>query len=125
VHAGANYIVSALLCTPREGDQHHLIKADFLTGSSNSNETLYVSLVRPTDKGVETLHTFNPKMTYSIFGDEETVFGYKDLRMKLRFNISDMRPGTQVLYTTRFKQVGDTQPTDIREVLEPYLPASE
>ena len=64
-------------------------------------------------------------MTYSIFGDEETVFGYQGLKINLRYNISDMRPGVQITYTKKFKPIGDTSPTDLKTVLEPYLPKSE
>ena len=61
-------------------------------------------------------------MTYSIFGEEETIFGYQGLKINLRYNACDMRPGLQIMYTKKFKTVGETRPTDLKEVLEPYLP---
>jgi histone acetyltransferase 1 len=64
-------------------------------------------------------------MTYSIFGEEETIFGYQGLKINLRYNACDMRPGLQIVYTKKFKTVGETSPTDVKEVLEPYLPKSE
>lgn len=70
----------------------------------------------------KTLHTFNPKMTYSIFGDDERIFGYKGLKVDLRYNASDMRPNLQVSYDKKFKTVGETEATDVKELLEPYLP---
>ena len=63
-------------------------------------------------------------MTYSIFGEEEQVFGYKGLKINLRFNAHDMRPQLQVLYTKKFKAVGETEPTDVNGILEEYLPKS-
>jgi histone acetyltransferase 1 len=94
-------------------------------GSANSNNAVNISLVTPGESGIKTLHTFNPKMTYSIFGDEETIFGYQGLKVNLRYNACDMRPGVQIVYTKRFKTIGETSPTDLRSVLEPYLPKSE
>ena len=70
----------------------------------------------------KTLHTFNPRMTYSIFGDDERIFGYKGLKINLRYNASDMRPNVQVSYTRKFPAVGETEATDVKELLEPFLP---
>lgn len=95
------------------------------TGSTESNDAINISLVTPGDGGLKTLHSFNPKMTYSIFGDEETIFGYQGLKINLRYNACDMRPGMQIMYTKKFKTVGETSPTDLKEILEPYLPKSE
>ena len=64
-------------------------------------------------------------MTYSIFGDEERIFGYQGLKINLRYNACDMRPGLQISYKKKFKAVGETHPTDLKEVLEPYLPKSK
>lgn len=61
-------------------------------------------------------------MTYSIFGDEEQIFGYKGLKINLRYNTSDMRPNLQIMYNKKFKAVGDTEPTDVKAVLEDFLP---
>jgi hypothetical protein len=96
-----------------------------LIGSTESNDAVNISLVTPSDGGIKTLHSFNPKMTYSIFGDEETIFGYQGLKINLRYNACDMRPGLQITYTKKFKTVGETSPTDLKEVLEPYLPKGE
>ena len=64
-------------------------------------------------------------MTYSMFGEEETIFGYQGLKINLRYNACDMRPSLQIMYTKRFKTVGETAPTDLKLLLEPYLPKSE
>ncbi len=61
-------------------------------------------------------------MSYSIFGDEESIFGYQGLKINLRYNACDMRPGLQITYNKKFKQVGETGPTDLKAILEPYLP---
>jgi histone acetyltransferase 1 len=64
-------------------------------------------------------------MSYSIFGDEEQIFGYKGLKINLRYNASDMRPNFQIMYNKKFKAVGDTEPTDVKAVLEDFLPKGQ
>lgn len=63
-------------------------------------------------------------MTYSIFGDEEQIFGYQGLKINLRYNVCDMRPNLQINYGKKFKTVGETEPTDIKAVLDDFLPKS-
>lgn len=63
-------------------------------------------------------------MTYSIFGEEEQIFGYKGLRIDLKFNAHDMRPNLQILYTRKFKAVGETEATDVKATLQDFLPKS-
>ncbi|KAG9243816.1 acyl-CoA N-acyltransferase [Calycina marina] len=94
--------------------------------SSNSTEALQLSLIAPKFENgirkVETLYTFEPLMTYSIFGDEESIFGYKGLKIQLRFGATDMRPNLHVFYTKKFKAVGDTEADDLKLKLEELLP---
>ncbi|PMD41013.1 histone acetyltransferase type B [Hyaloscypha variabilis F] len=90
--------------------------------SSNSNDAVYISLVAPGEGGTKAIHTFNPKFTYPIFGDEERIFGYQGLKINLRYNSCDMRPSLQISYTKKFKTVGETSPTDLKAILEPFLP---
>jgi histone acetyltransferase 1 len=96
-----------------------------IIGSSNSNDAVHISLVAPGEGGTKAIHTFNPKFTYPIFGDEERIFGYQGLKINLRYNACDMRPGLQISYTKKFKTVGETSPTDLKAVLEPFLPKSK
>lgn len=95
------------------------------TGSADSNRALNISLVTTGAQGLETLHAFNPEMTYSIFGETETIFGYQGLKINLRYHASDMRPNLQITYNRKFKPVGETSPTDLKAILEPVLPKSE
>ncbi|ESZ94902.1 hypothetical protein SBOR_4694 [Sclerotinia borealis F-4128] len=90
--------------------------------STDSNDAIYISLVTPSAGGTTSLHTFNPKFTYPIFGEEESIFGYQGLRINLKYNACDMRPGVQITYNKKFKAVGDIEPTNLKAVLEPFLP---
>jgi histone acetyltransferase 1 len=95
------------------------------TGSTDSNKAVNISLVTPGAEGLKTLHSFNPKMTYAIFGEEESIFGYQGLKINLRYNACDMRPGLQITYSKKFKTVGETNPTDLKPILEEFIPKSE
>ncbi|KAG9237136.1 acyl-CoA N-acyltransferase [Amylocarpus encephaloides] len=86
--------------------------------SADSNEATHISLATPG----HVLHTFNPKFTYPIFGEEERIFGYQGLKINLKYHASDMRPVLQVTYNKKFKAVGDTEPTDLKKILEDFLP---
>ncbi|RFU29980.1 hypothetical protein B7463_g6347, partial [Scytalidium lignicola] len=90
--------------------------------SADSNNAVIISLVAPSEGGTKVLHSFNPKMTYSIFGDEERIFGYQGLRINLKYNACDMRPNLQVNYLKKFKSIGETEPTDVKAIVENYLP---
>lgn len=94
-------------------------------GSTDSNKAINISLVTPGATGLTTLHTFNPNNTYSIFGDEERIFGYQGLKINIRYNACDMRPSLQITYSKKFKTVGETSATDLKAVLEEYLPRSQ
>lgn len=56
--------------------------------SCNSTETLKLALVDA--DGTE--HPFEPVFTYPIFGDSETIYGYKNLAMSLKFDSSSLLP---------------------------------
>ncbi|KAF4624794.1 hypothetical protein G7Y89_g13376 [Cudoniella acicularis] len=91
------------------------IEADW---SADSTSAVNISLVAPG----KTLHTFHPKFTYSMFGEEERIFGYQGLKINLKFHVCDMRPVLQITYNKKFKAVGQTEPTDLKPILEEFLP---
>jgi len=97
-----------------------------LLGSTNANTATTISLVSPNyDSGahtVQTLHSFDPLVTYAIFGEEETIFGYKGLKINLKYGATDMRPGLQISYTKKFKTVGETEAQDLKTVFEDFMP---
>ncbi|OBT86133.1 hypothetical protein VE02_05426 [Pseudogymnoascus sp. 03VT05] len=90
--------------------------------STQSNDALHISLVRPENGASKTINTFHPKFTYPIFGEEESIFGYQGLKIHLRYNASDMRPNVLITYNKRFKAVGDVEPTDLKGLLADFLP---
>lgn len=90
--------------------------------SADANSVLELSLVEPTEDGLTTVTRFHPSFTYPLFGEEERIFGYQDLKISLRYHAPDMRPNVKVTFAKKFKTIGDTQPTDLDALLKEYLP---
>ena len=87
--------------------------------SSNSNECFTIELVRSDGSQAA---TFQPEFTYPIFGEQESIFGYRDLAITLKFAAHDLRPQLSVIYSEKFKELGEVKPTDIEEALKEFLP---
>lgn len=84
----------------------------------SSNDAITISLVAPSPDGLKSIAKFNPEFTYTIFGEEEQVFGYSDLKIDLRYRANDMRPHVQTSYKEKFKPLGSTEAMDITEMLK-------
>lgn len=98
----------------------------FLKGLASANDAIHISLLSPSDSGLQHIATFNPRHTYSIFGEDEQIFGYKDLKINLRYRANDMRPHLKTSYSKKFKAVGGPEPTEVAAILEDgnHLPKS-
>ncbi len=94
-------------------------------GSSDANQAVQLSLVQPGPTASKELVTFHPAFTYPIFGDEETIFGYQELNINIRFAAHDLHSNVQISWDKKFKTIGETKATDIKETLSPYLPESK
>ena len=84
----------------------------------DANEALAVKLLAPGASGLQPVASFHPNFTYSIFGEEEKIIGYKNPKIELRFRANDMRPNLKITHGGKLKPIGDTEPTDIRGILE-------
>ncbi|KAI9675429.1 MAG: histone acetyltransferase 1 [Caeruleum heppii] len=99
--------------------------ADTEEWTSDSNSALHISLLRPSTSDHPTiLATFNPVHTYPLFGEAQTIFGYRGLRVDLRFAAHDLRPNVEIAFEKRYKAVGETKALDVKEVLQDWLPGS-
>ena len=94
-----------------------------ISGSSNANEALAISLVQAGSDAPEILSTFHPQFTYPIFGEEESIFGYQGLHVNFRFAAHDLRPNLEISYRKKFEPVGDTKATEIQKTLKDWTPA--
>lgn len=70
------------------------LQPELWTSSSNQALTIYI-----TENGLATL--FQPNFTYPIFGDSETIFGYRDLVIYLCFDHCTFLPFLNVKYLAK------------------------
>ncbi|ORY69883.1 histone acetyltransferase type B catalytic subunit [Pseudomassariella vexata] len=96
--------------------------AELAIGTVDANEAITISLVTPTDNGLQMIESFHPKFTYAIFGEDERIFGYKGLKVALLYNANDMRPNLTVSCIRKFKTVGEVAAVDVAQVLKEFLP---
>ena len=97
------------------------------TGLVDSSEAFNLNLVRAGSGQDVFEEPFNPAFTYPIFGEDEKIFGYKDLKISLRFRANDMRPHVHTTYSKKLKPApGVEEPTDVVGVLDEghHLPKS-
>ncbi|KAL6716901.1 histone acetyltransferase 1 [Lecanora helva] len=90
--------------------------------STNANQAVEISIIQAGEQSPKSLSTFHPQFTYPIFGDEESIFGYQNLKINLRFSAHLLRPNLEILYDKKFKEVGDTKPENIEETLREWTP---
>ncbi|KAJ5805223.1 hypothetical protein N7474_011110 [Penicillium riverlandense] len=90
--------------------------------SCDANDAVHITVVQPGETKPKTLSTFHPQFTYPIFGDEERIFGYKGLIIRLRFAAHDLRPHIHISYDDRFRAIGDTAAVDLLGALKPFAP---
>lgn len=56
----------------------------------NSNDALQFKFVRKVEDLDDDKTTFKPVMTHQVFGDNETIFGYRELKVKLYYSASKL-----------------------------------
>ena len=98
--------------------------ADTTPGSTNANDAVTVSLIQPGTTQPEKLHCFHPKFTYPVFGEEESIFGYQDLEIDIRFAAHNLQANARISYGKKFETVGDTVALDLHKTLKEFLPSS-
>ncbi|TID15179.1 histone acetyltransferase type B [Venturia nashicola] len=74
--------------------------------------------------GKETMEAFPPTYTYAMFGEEEIIPGYKDLKIKLSFRANDLEPTVSIRYDQKVKPVNEEMKElmDIEGCLSSFLP---
>jgi histone acetyltransferase 1 len=81
----------------------------------DSNEALELSLLGPL--GSEPL-SFHPDYTYPIFGEAETIYGYKGLAINISFARWDMRAFLNVKWDQKINPALGIEAEDVREKLK-------
>jgi histone acetyltransferase 1 len=86
----------------------------------DANDALELSLHSPYDDAQKTFH---PSFTYPIFGEAESIYGYKGLKVRLGFASWDMRSWINVSWRQKLTQtIEGVEVDDVADILEEYLP---
>ncbi|KAK3671954.1 histone acetyltransferase 1 [Recurvomyces mirabilis] len=90
--------------------------------STNSTACTTIHLYNPTTN--TTTAFFQPEFTYPIFGEEEAIFGYRDLSIDITFAAHNLRPHVKISHGKKFQAHGEVRPTDVKAALADFLPES-
>ncbi|OKL62189.1 Histone acetyltransferase type B catalytic subunit [Talaromyces atroroseus] len=90
----------------------------------DANDAVQLTLVQPGEQKPVTTDIFHPQFTYPIFGDDEQVFGYKGLIIRLRFATHDLRTHIHISYDEKFTAVGDAAAVDLNKILKEWVAES-
>lgn len=88
--------------------------------STDANEAFELALLSP-ETGKQ-IASFHPGYTYPIFGEAETIFGYKGLHMRLAFAANDMQPCFHAAWKERMEPKGTVKAEDLEELMKDFLP---
>ncbi|EGO21779.1 hypothetical protein SERLADRAFT_451781 [Serpula lacrymans var. lacrymans S7.9] len=93
--------------------------------TANSNEALNLSLVRAeADKlllgGEESYEDFHPTFTYPIYGEDEKLYGYKDLMIDMRFASGSLVHYLSVKYSEKLGSSSTVD--DVEGILKEFIP---
>lgn len=69
--------------------------------------------------------TFHPTFTYPIFGDAETIYGYKGLSLDLSFAAWDFRAYLKVRWDEKIENSPEIEAEKVEEPLLNYLPEGD
>ncbi|XP_067004965.1 histone acetyltransferase type B catalytic subunit isoform X2 [Anabrus simplex] len=91
---------------------------------TSSNTALELKLVRKPEDLEDDSCTFKPEMTHQVFGDSETIFGYRDLKIKLYYTAASLMTYLGVTYTekvdaSRFDLEADDVMGQVSKVIQP------
>jgi len=92
----------------------------------DANDAIHISLIQSTEcedeqkdraKGELLAQEFHPTFTYPIFGEAETILGYKNLKICLKFAASDMFPYLNIQYSEKMPSSHGVEAEDIEKLL--------
>jgi histone acetyltransferase 1 len=88
--------------------------------AADSNEAFTIELVGPLDSDPLSFH---PEFTYPIFGNEQTIYGYKGLKIELSLAKWDLRGYLKVTWSHKIDSSAEVEIEDVVETLKEYLPS--
>ncbi|KAI9014769.1 histone acetyltransferase 1 [Gaertneriomyces semiglobifer] len=95
----------------------------------SANESLKLALVNSVDfigTDVDPNVIFSPEFTYPVFGEEEVIFGYKDLEVNLYYAAGSLDTYMDIQYREKCDAVSSTNttrpPDDVEAIMTKLLP---
>ena len=88
----------------------------------DSNEALELAVYGPS---ASNCLKFHPEFTYPLFGDAETIYGYKGLKINLDFAGWDMRGHLKVSWQQKLDAAQGVQVDDVLEIMKEYVPEGQ
>lgn len=89
----------------------------------NANDAIEFKLVRNKDDVFDDSKVFHPDMTHQLFGDSESIFGYKDLKVQIYCSASRMITYVNITYSAKIdpEQYDGVKADDIIGLLSKHL----
>lgn len=91
---------------------------------TNSNDAIDFKLIRTVEDVENDKLIFRPQLTHQIFGDSESIFGYKDLKIKIYYTAAKLVTCLGIEYKEKAdpKKFDGVEPDNIEEILSSKLP---
>ncbi|XP_052744341.1 histone acetyltransferase type B catalytic subunit [Bicyclus anynana] len=89
----------------------------------DGNEVLQFKLVREPEDIEDDDTTFGPEMCHQVFGENENIFGYTDLKIKLYYSEASLQTYLGISYSDKIdpKTSGGLKPDDVEGALRKVL----
>ncbi|KAH7946062.1 hypothetical protein HPB49_019894 [Dermacentor silvarum] len=91
----------------------------------NANDVVHFKLVMTTDDIEDDDIAFHPEMSHQIFGEGESIFGYRDLQVKLYYGCCSLTPYLGMAYTEKIdlKKSDGLKADDVLKTVLEKLPS--
>ncbi|XP_065309933.2 histone acetyltransferase type B catalytic subunit isoform X1 [Dermacentor albipictus] len=91
----------------------------------SANDVVHFKLVMTTDDIEDDDIAFNPEMSHQIFGEGESIFGYRDLQVKLYYGSCSLTPYLGMSYTEKIdlKKSDGLKADDVLKTVLEKLPS--
>ncbi|KAI9885616.1 MAG: hypothetical protein M1823_002578 [Watsoniomyces obsoletus] len=90
-----------------------------------SNNAVQVRMVRAgrEPRQTQVVGVFSPKHTYEIFGENEEIIGYRDLRIVLQYACFDLYPHVEIDWREKHERIKEGGERDVMTIMKKWLPA--
>ena len=82
--------------------------------STDANEAVNLTLAPHGD-------SFSPDFTYPIFGEAETIYGYKNLTIDVQFSETDLRQYLNIEFSEKLPPNSGVEADNIEQTLAPFV----